>query len=99
MNKPVIDTSNFTGALNLGNHAGTLYKDHAQTGAITLVGSGGSPGGWAFIKITANGDAINVPVAWIKYGGDDISIVAAAVNHVQVFYKDADTIYYTNKVV
>lgn len=98
MNKPKI-MSQFSGALNLGDAEGTLYHEHAQTGAITLAVANGSPGGWALVPIMANGDAINVPAAWIQWGGDAISIVATDVNHVSVFYKDADNVYYTNKVV
>jgi hypothetical protein len=96
--KPVIFSS-FSGALNLGNQEGTLYNNHTQTGALTLSASNGSPGGWALVPILANGDAINIPGAWIKYGGDDISIVNGQTNHFQAFFKDETTIYYTNKVV
>jgi hypothetical protein len=90
----------FSGALNLGNIQGTLYHPHTQTGALTLaVATSPKPGGWAAVPIVANGGAINVPAAWIKYGGDDISIVAGQTNHLQVFYLNDDTVYYTNKVV
>jgi hypothetical protein len=96
--RPVIATI-FSGALNLGNTEGTLYNAHTQAGAITLaVGGTPTPGGWAFITIAADGSAINVPGAWVKYGGDDISVVAGTTNHLQVFYKDGDSVYYTNKV-
>lgn len=90
----------FAGALNLGNPAGTFYKTHNQTGALTL-GVAGAPtrGGWAQIVIIANTSAINVPAAWIKFGGDDISTTNAAANHLCVMFRDDDTIYYTNKVV
>lgn len=97
MSKPKI-MSQFSGALNLGDPEGTLYLQHQQSGAITLSVANGSPGGWALVPIVADGNAINVPAAWILYGGDAISIVVDDVNHIQVFYKDADTIYYTNKV-
>jgi hypothetical protein len=89
----------FIGILSLINPLGTLYTDYTQTGVLTITAGATNPGGYATIKIIANGDAINLPATWIKYAGDDISIDAADENHLQVYYKDADTIYYTNKVV
>lgn len=91
----------FSGAFPCNDTDGSILSDnfYEQTGALTLSVSNGVPGGNALIPIKANGSAINVPGAWIKYGGDDISTVAGDVNHLMVLYKDADTIYYTNKVI
>jgi hypothetical protein len=91
---------NFSGAFFLGNPKGCLYDDHVQTGVLTfgVGGNSSTPGGWAMIVIAANGSAINIPGAWVKYGGDDISPVNGNSNHFQVFYKENGRIYYTNKV-
>ena len=89
----------FTGILDLSNPSGTLYPDYTQTGALTLSVGSSEPGGWAVAKITANGSAINIPGAWIQFGGDSISTTASQVNHLHIFYKDSSTVYYTNKVI
>lgn len=89
----------FSGPLDLSNPLGAMYLEHTQTGVLTLSESNGQAGGCALIPIVASGDAINLPVAWIKYGGDDISVVAGETNHLTVVYKDEDTIYWSNKVV
>lgn len=90
----------FSGAFNLGNPMGTIYDKHIQTAVLTLSVAGlAVPGGTAQIIIESSGDAINVPGSWIKFGGDDISIVAGEENHLAIWYRDADTIYYTNKVL
>lgn len=88
----------FTGALSLANEDGTLYNQHIQTGELDIEASNPTPGGWALVPIVASGDPINIPDDWIHYGGDDISIVEGDVNHLQVYFKDSDTIYWTNKV-
>lgn len=88
----------FSGALALDNPDGTLYREHTQTGSLTLAaGRSARPGGWALVTIVANGSAINIPSDWIKYGGDDVSIVAGQINHFQLFWS-GEYYYYTNKV-
>lgn len=99
MTSPAIISKPFDGRFDLSNPRGTMYGKMTQTKNLGFVAIGGVPGGWALVTIVANGDAINVPATWLLYGGDAISIVAGNTNHIQVFYKDADTIYYTNKVV
>lgn len=90
---------NFTGALDLSNVLGAFYDLCVQTGVLTLAAANGVAGGTAIIPIQANGSAINIPGTWIQYGGDAISTTVGQVNHLTVLYKDANTIYYTNKVV
>lgn len=91
--------SKFTGALDLSNVLGSFYNLCVQAGALTLAAANGVAGGTAIIPIQSDGSAINIPVAWIQYGGDAISTTAGQVNHLTVMYKDAATIYYSNKVV
>lgn len=89
----------FVGIVSLINPMGTYYSRYTQTGVLTLSAGACVPGGMAAITIEANGDAINVPEGWILYGGDAISTNDGEENHLSFLYKDADTIYYTNKVV
>lgn len=97
---PITESSAFSGVLDLSSVGGKLHDDHVQTGAITLsVGPNAVPGGWDLIAITANGSAINVPAGWVLYGGDTISTVSGNVNHIQVYYKNANRVYYSNRVV
>jgi len=85
--------------LEMGNITGELYDNYNQKSVITLAISNPIPGGWSLISIVANGSAITIPSTWIKSGGDDVSIVDGTTNHLSVFYKDSDTIFYTNTTV
>ena len=89
----------FSGALNLSNPLGTVYKTTVQSGALIL-SSGGNKAvnGWALAPITADGAAITPDPTWIKYGGDDISIAPGAVNHFMLTWS-GEYYYYTNRVV
>lgn len=89
----------FSGALNLSNANGTVYRTHNQSGALSLSVAGNQViNGWATVPIVADGSPITVPGAWIKYGGDDISIVAGQTNHFLLTWT-GEFYYYTNKVV
>lgn len=97
MNHPSIIKKAFDGTLDLSNPNGTIYVSTVQVRGLAI--SKAVPGGWALVSVAADGSSINVPSEWIHYGGDEISIVNGDVNHIQVFYKDSDTVFYTNKVV
>lgn len=89
----------FNGKLDLSNTEGLIYNKYTQTGPLTIRVGDATPKGWAFVSIVANGAAITLPSNFIKYGGDDISMVASTTNHLQAFYIDNNTIFYTNKTV
>jgi len=95
--KRTVDNGTLT--LSLDNYAGTLYDKITQDQAILVSIMNPTPAGWALITIIANGSAITLPSDWIKSGGDDVSIVDGTTNHLSVFYKDSDTIFYTNTTV
>lgn len=85
--------------LDLSNPNGTLYDVVTQASTIAISVGGATPGGWALVPIVANGSPITIPGNWIHYGGDILSTTLNNVNHLQVFYKDANAVYYTNKIV
>lgn len=88
----------FKGKLDLSRSM-TIYEKWIQEGPVVFDIEKASIGGSALLVIIANGSAINIPSNWIFYGGDDISVVNGDENHISVFYKDEDTIYYSNKVI
>jgi hypothetical protein len=90
---------NFNGKFDLSKTDGLIYNKYTQSGTLVITITNPVPKGWAFVQIVANGSTITLPSNFVKYGGDDISIVASTVNHLQVFYLDNNTIYYTNKTV
>jgi hypothetical protein len=94
--KRTVDNGTLT--LSLDNYAGTLYDKITQDQAILVSIMNPTPAGWALISIVANGSAITIPSSWKKWGGEDISTTSGQTNHLSVFYKDADNIYYTNMV-
>jgi len=97
MSKPD-SMSSFSGALSLNNPLGTVYRQHTQTGALTLAAANNAvPNGWAVVAIVANGGAINIPSDWVKYGGDDIDTTAGVTNHFMLTWS-GDFYYWTNKV-
>lgn len=96
---PSAAQSAFKGVLDLSKGAGTLYGNYSQTGALVISIGEVIEGGWALVPIISNGNAITIPPTWIFWGGDPISLISNDRNHLQVFYKDANTIYWSNKVV
>jgi len=97
--KTRIPSNSFGGEFMLNNAEGVFWKPLAQTGAIALTESAYSEvGGCDNVRITADGNAITVPGAWVNMGTDSISAVAAAINDITVI-KKADRIEYIVKVL
>lgn len=91
-------TGIFTGEFILNNPLGCFWAPLAQSGALVLSESAYSEvGGCDNVRITADGNTITVPGAWVNMGTDSVSTVAAAINDITVI-KKADRIEYIVKV-
>jgi len=91
-------SNQFTGEFILNNPLGCFWVPLAQAGALVLSESAYSEvGGCDNVRITADGNTITVPGAWVNMGTDSISEVAAAINDITVI-KKADRIEYIVKV-
>lgn len=78
-------TGVFTGEFILNNPLGCYWNALVQAGALALTESAYSEvGGNDYVKITADGNAITVPGAWVQIGSTAIDTTAAAVNHIFV---------------
>lgn len=89
---------NFNNKLDLSDRNGLFYNRFIQTQPIAITVGPKTLGGWAFVAIEANGDTISLPSNFIKYGGDDISVIDGDINNLQALYYDDLVVYYTNVV-
>lgn len=91
-------TTQWAGVFELDNPLGTFYPDLAQAGALVLSeGSNSVVGGCGRVKITADGNTITVPGAWVNVGTDSIDTTAAAVNLIIVLKVSTTEINYVCK--
>lgn len=87
----------FTGEVDLTSQLGKVYSTLTQTGDINLT-LAASPvlGGFARVKIVANGDAINIPANW-KNLGDDLNLSVGITNEILFCYFGPSDVRYAVK--
>jgi hypothetical protein len=84
--------------ISLQKIAGTIYAAYTQTAIISFALDGVSvKGGFSSLKLTANGNAINMDASW-KNVGSDVPIATNGLVHRFFFYREDSEVWYTVKV-
>lgn len=70
------------------------WPDLVQTGVLNLSANpDANVGGCDYLKLTANGSAINVPAEWKNIGSESISATAGHINRIIVRKTPSEIVY------
>src|ERR1041385_8721352 len=73
----------FLGVFELDTVTGRQWNDFVQSGVLNLsAGNEAVRGGEEYVKITADGTGINIPVGWVNLGSDAIDPSAGKINRI-----------------
>jgi hypothetical protein len=92
-------TATFNGNnISLQRISGTLYAAYTQVAIINFSLDGiAALGGYATLRLTANGNAINVDAAWRNVGTDVVTPTNGLI-HRFIFFRENSEVWYTVKV-
>jgi hypothetical protein len=92
-------TATFNGTnISLQKTAGTIYAAYSQTAIINFAIDGTSvKGGFSSLKLTANGNAINMDASWKNVGSDVVTATNGLI-HRFFFYREDSEVWYSVKV-
>lgn len=91
-----VSGGSFNGVFSLAKIGGTYYNDLTQTGSLTLSSTGAVLGGFAVVRLTANGSSITPDAAWENVGAESLSTTNGVINFITI-QKTANKIVYAVK--